>query len=60
MDLTAPEIDMVSLARSFGVEAHRVADPDELSQRVKDSFGRETPILFDIPITRGTPGRLNY
>jgi benzoylformate decarboxylase len=60
MDLTAPEIDMVSLARSFGVEAHRVSDPDELSQRVKDSFGRETPILFDVPITRGTPGRLNY
>jgi len=60
MDLTAPEIDMVSLARSFGVEAHRVSDPDELAQRVKDSFGRETPILFDVPITRGTPGRLNY
>ena len=60
MDLSEPEIDMVSLARSFGVEAHRLSDPDELSQRVKDSFGRETPILFDVPLVRGTPKRLNY
>ena len=60
MDLTGPEIDMVSLAKSFGVEAHRVSDPDELSQRVKDSFGREAPLLLDVPIARGTPGRLNY
>jgi benzoylformate decarboxylase len=60
MDLTGPEIDMVSLAKSFGVEAHRVSDPDELSQRVKDSFGRETPLVLDVPIARGTPGRLNY
>jgi benzoylformate decarboxylase len=60
MDLSEPEIDMVSLARSFGVDAHRLSDPDELSQRVKDSFGRETPILFDVPLVRGTPKRLNY
>jgi benzoylformate decarboxylase len=60
MDLSEPEIDMVSLARSFGVEAHRIDDPDELSQRVKESFRRETPILFDVPLIRGTPKRLNY
>ena len=60
MDLSEPEIDMVSLARSFGVEAHRLNDPDELSQRVKESFGRQTPILFDVPLIRGTPNRLNY
>jgi thiamine pyrophosphate-dependent acetolactate synthase large subunit-like protein len=57
MDLSGPEVDMVSLARSFGVEAHRVEDPDELSDRVKESFGRETPILFDVPILRGAPGK---
>ena len=60
MDLIGPEVDMVSLARSFGVEAHRLTDPDEVTSRVKESFTRETPILFDVPITRGTPGRLNY
>src|SRR5580704_14682405 len=34
MDLSGPEVDMVNLARSFGVEAHRIEDPDELSDRV--------------------------
>jgi benzoylformate decarboxylase len=56
MDLIAPEMDMVGLARSFGVEAHRVSDPDDLSDRVKESFGRETPVLFDVPIVRGAAG----
>jgi benzoylformate decarboxylase len=60
MDIAQPEVDMVSLARSFGVEAHRVSDPDELSARVQESFGRETPILFDVPVARSTPARLNY
>jgi len=57
MDLSGPEVDMVGLARSFGVEAHRVENPDELSDRLKESFGRETPILFDVPIMRGAPGK---
>lgn len=55
MDLREPEIDMVSLARSFGVEAHRVSDPEELSDRVKASFTRDSPILFDVPLVRGAP-----
>ncbi|HEV8003176.1 MAG TPA: thiamine pyrophosphate-binding protein [Planctomycetaceae bacterium] len=53
MDIAKPEVDMVSLARSLGVEAHRVTDPDELAARVQESFGREMPILFDVPVTRG-------
>ena len=57
MDLSGPEVDMVSLARSFGVEAHRITDAEELSDRVKESFSRETPILFDVPIIRGAPGK---
>jgi benzoylformate decarboxylase len=60
MDIARPEVDMVALARSFGVEAHRVTDPDELAARVQESFGRELPILFDVPVARGTPARLNY
>ena len=54
MDLSEPEIDMPALARSFGVEAHRVNDPDELSERVNESFRRQTPILLDVPLVRGT------
>lgn len=60
LDLVEPEIDYVGLARSFGVEAHRLTEPDELAERVRESFTRDQPILFDIPITRQTPGRLNY
>jgi len=27
---------------------------------VQESFGRDMPILFDVPVARGTPPRLNY
>ena len=60
LDLVEPEIDYVGLARSFGVEAHRITEPDELAERVRASFTHDRPLLFDIPITRQTPGRLNY
>jgi benzoylformate decarboxylase len=60
MDLVDPEIDFVALARALGVAAHRVSEPDELAQRVRDSFTAGEPLLLDVPIARGTPGRLNY
>jgi benzoylformate decarboxylase len=52
MDLVEPEVDFVGLARAFGVEAHRVAEPDELSERVSDAVHRSEPILLDVPIER--------
>jgi benzoylformate decarboxylase len=52
MDLIEPEVDFVGLAHSFGVEAHRVTEPDELSERVRDSLNRAEPILLDVPIER--------
>jgi benzoylformate decarboxylase len=52
MDLTAPEIDFVNLARSFGVEAHQVAEPEELSARVGDALYRTEPLLLDVPVDR--------
>lgn len=60
LDITNPEIDYVALARSLGVEAHRVEDPDELAERVSASLRENKLALFDIPIARETPGRLNY
>ena len=60
LDLRNPEIDYVSLAKSFGVEAHRINDPDELSERVGESLRGNRLQLFDVPIARETPGRLNY
>lgn len=60
LDLTGPEVDLVSLARSLGVEAQRVTDPDELSQRVAESLSGDVPRLFDVPIQRTAPSKLNY
>ena len=52
MDLVEPEVDFVGLARSFGVEAHRVAEPDELSERLHNSLNRTEPALLDVLIER--------
>ena len=60
MDLAGPEVDFVGLARSLGVEAERIEDPAQLSDRVRDSLAGDRPRLFDVPIQRGTPARLNY
>ncbi len=60
MDLNQPEVDMVALAQSLGVAARRIADPDELSAAVAESLAGDQPMLFDVPIQRKTPARLNY
>ena len=60
LDITNPEIDYVALARSMGVDAHRVEEPDELAERVSESLRENKLALFEIPIARETPGRLNY
>ena len=50
LDLIGPSIDFVGLARSLGVEAERVADPDELSERVGASLAGDVPRLIEVPI----------
>jgi benzoylformate decarboxylase len=52
MDLTDPEIDFVALAQSLGVEACRITDPDELSERLRASLVSDRPRLFDVVISR--------
>jgi benzoylformate decarboxylase len=52
MDITNPEVDYIALARGFGVEAHRVTEPDEVAERVRNSFSRQKPLLLDVPIER--------
>jgi benzoylformate decarboxylase len=52
MDLVDPEVDFVNLARSFGVAAQRVSDPDELTARVRDGLEGNEPLLLDVPIER--------
>jgi benzoylformate decarboxylase len=52
IDLVAPEVDFVNLARAFGVEAYRVTESDELSEQIRDALNRTEPILLDVPIER--------
>lgn len=59
-DLIEPELDYLALAKGFGVEAHRITEPDELADRVSAAFRGERPILFDVPITRSLQPRLQY
>jgi len=60
VDLIGPELDYLALAKGFGVEAHRVTEPDELAARVKVALHGDKPILFDVPISRELAPRLQY
>jgi benzoylformate decarboxylase len=61
MDLVGPEIDYVFLARSLGIEARRIENPDELCAAVTAAWkANDKPVLFDVPISRETQSRLNY
>jgi benzoylformate decarboxylase len=50
MDLTEPTVDYVGIARSLGVEAERVNEPDAVSDRVRDSFRAGRPLLLEVPL----------
>jgi benzoylformate decarboxylase len=52
MDLVEPEVDFAGLARSLGVAAHRVTEPDDLSERIRESLNQAVPILLDVAIER--------
>lgn len=50
MNISRPVVDYVGLARSFGIEAERVAEPDELRERVQTSLAGDQPLLLEAPI----------
>jgi benzoylformate decarboxylase len=52
MDLVQPEIDFVKLSRSLGVEAQRITEPEELTERVRESLSGDKSQLFDVAIAR--------
>jgi benzoylformate decarboxylase len=60
LDIVQPEVDLVSLAKSLGIDACRVTEPGELSDRVAANFKAKKPLLIDVPITREASPRLNY
>jgi benzoylformate decarboxylase len=60
LDIVQPEVDLVALAKSLGVDACRIEDPEELSDRVRASLVSDRPLLIDAPIARDAAKRLNY
>ncbi|HTQ76620.1 MAG TPA: thiamine pyrophosphate-dependent enzyme [Burkholderiales bacterium] len=53
MDLRDPEIDFVALAQSMGVQARRVADPQDLGDAIRNSISSGKPNLLDIRVADG-------
>lgn len=52
LDLDQPVIDYVGLARSLGVAACRVTEPDTLADLLRDSFQAAVPLLVEVPVVR--------
>lgn len=50
MNIAKPLVDFVGLARSFGIEAERITEPDELRERVRASLAGDRPLLLEAPI----------
>jgi benzoylformate decarboxylase len=50
-DLADPELDFVSLARGFGVLAHRVTNPDQIREVVPEALAADHPVLIDVSIS---------
>ena len=50
LDVNSPAVDYVGLAQSLGVAASRVEDPDELSDRVRESLAGDRPQLIEVPV----------
>jgi benzoylformate decarboxylase len=53
MDLRDPEIDFVALARSMGVAARRVVDPQEIAPALREAMRHDGPHLIEVMIADG-------
>jgi len=53
LDVVDPAIDYVALARSLGLAACRVSEPDELSDRVALALAGDAPQLIEVAIGEG-------
>ena len=60
LDLIQPDLDVVGIARGFGIEAVRVSKASEVSDTLREAFSTDKPLLIDVPITRETKSELNY
>ena len=56
MDLREPEIDFVHLARSLGVPARRVTEPQEILPALSEGIASGAPNLIDVAVADGFGG----
>ena len=52
MSITDPEIDYVPLAKSMGIPGVKTEDINEIAELLRQSDGRQSPLLIDIPIEK--------
>ena len=50
LDIAEPRIDYVGLAKSLGVDARRIEEPDAVSEAVSQSLASDRPQLIEVPI----------
>jgi thiamine pyrophosphate-dependent acetolactate synthase large subunit-like protein len=48
--LTLRQRDFVMLARSLGMEAHRITEPDDIALAIKRSVAGGKPVLLDVVV----------
>ncbi len=50
LDIGSPAIDYVGLARSLGISAQRITEPDALAEAVARSLAGDVPQLIEVPV----------
>ena len=53
MDLRDPEIDFVAAAKSMGVAARRLTDPQDIGPALREAFASGKPNLIDVRVADG-------
>jgi benzoylformate decarboxylase len=56
MDIREPELDFVSLAKSMGLAARRVTDPQDIAPALRAAFASGKPNLIDLRVADGFGG----
>jgi benzoylformate decarboxylase len=53
MDIRAPELDFVAMARAHGLSARRVTDPQDIAPALREGYASAKPNLVDIRVADG-------
>jgi benzoylformate decarboxylase len=56
MDIREPDIDFVSLAKSFGLDSRRITDPQDIAPALREAFKSGKPNLIDMRVADGFGG----